>query len=132
MQNRVFFPQEVLDLWLVDGRVDLRQNELTLVDREDPTGRPGRTYRVTEAVRVLSEVTGAGDPHELVGRVKAKTFLEQLGAEILEGSMILGDNAYDVVPGWMGVSADEGAGDPGADGGGPRDEELLAGLVQGT
>jgi hypothetical protein len=28
--------------------------------------------------------------------------LEEKGAEILESSLLLGDNAYDVVPGWLG------------------------------
>ena len=38
-----------------------------------------------------------------VGKVKPKADLEKMGAEIMEGSMILGDSAYDVVPGWMGT-----------------------------
>jgi hypothetical protein len=95
MQNRVFFPQSALDQWIVDGTVDLTGTELTIVGE-------GRKYRLAEAVRVVREVTGAADANELVGRVKSRTFLEELGAEIVEGSMILGDNAYDVVPGWLG------------------------------
>jgi hypothetical protein len=35
--------------------------------------------------------------------VRAKADLEALGAEIVESSMIIGDNAYDVVPGWAGI-----------------------------
>jgi hypothetical protein len=34
--------------------------------------------------------------------VKAKQTLVEMGAEILEDSMIIGDNAYDVIPGWAG------------------------------
>lgn len=63
----------------------------------------GRGYEIHEAVHVVAEVTGANDPHKLVGKVKPKVELEQLGAEMLENSMILGDNAYDVVPGWAGT-----------------------------
>ena len=63
----------------------------------------GRRYRIIEAVRVIREVSGTADPHELVGRVKTRAFLTELGAEILEGSMILGDNAYDVVQGFVGA-----------------------------
>jgi hypothetical protein len=96
MQNRVFFPQTALDVWLSDGTVDLAGDELTIVAE-------GRRYKLTEAVRVLSEVTGATDQNELIGRVKAKNVLEEKGAEILESSMIIGDNAYDVVPGWLGL-----------------------------
>lgn len=96
MRNRVFFPQIALDEWLADSRVELRNDEL-LVKSEN------RKYRIIEGIRVLREVSGSADSHELIGRVKSKAFLVELGAEILEGSMILGDNAYDVVPGFVGA-----------------------------
>lgn len=95
MQNRVFFPQAALDQWIVDETVDLAGNELTILAE-------ARRYRIAEAVYVKAEVTGSPDVNELVGKVKSRPFLAELGAEIVEGSMILGDNAYDVVPGWMG------------------------------
>ena len=95
MQNRVFFPQAALDQWIVDGSIDLSGSELTILEE-------GRKYRLAEAVHVVREVTGAGDPHELVGRVKSVQYLMELGAELVESSMILGENAYDVVPGWLG------------------------------
>jgi hypothetical protein len=138
MHNRVFFPQTALDQWLVDGTIDLRGTELTIVGE-------GRKYRLAEAVRVVREVTGATDLQELVGRVKAKTSLEEKGAELLETSMIMGDNAYDVVPGWLGTpvgTIDEhvasperaqarAAGTASADN--PRsDEELLATFLMKT
>jgi hypothetical protein len=96
MRNRVFFPQTVLDLWVSDERAELRGEDLLLK-------REGRRYRIIEAVHVLREVTGGADPNELLGRVKTKAFLTELGAEVLEGSMILGDNAYDVVQGFVGA-----------------------------
>lgn len=96
MRNRVFFPQASLDEWLGDGRVDLRNDEL-LIKNE------GRRYRIIEATRVLREVTGSDDPHEILGKVKSRAFLNELGAEILETSMIIGDNAYDIVPGFVGA-----------------------------
>jgi hypothetical protein len=95
-ENRVFFPQEALDQWIVDATVDLHDGELTIVAE-------GRRFRLAEAVRVLREVSETSDPHELVGRVKARAYLEQLGAEIVESSMLLGDAAYDVEPGWIGL-----------------------------
>jgi len=96
MQNRVFFPQVALDEWLAVAAVELRGTELTI------TGE-ARRYQLAEAVHVLREVTGGADQNDLVGRVKSKMFLQEFGAEILESSMILGDNAYDVVPGWLGA-----------------------------
>ena len=101
----------------------------------------GRRYRLAEAVHVLRDVSGGGDA-ELLGRVKARVYLEQLGAEIVETSMLLGDAAYDVEAGWVGVpsvpfadyaaasaaSAKKRGADPGA---APKsDEELLAGVCK--
>ncbi len=94
MQNRVFFPQACLDQWGIEGKIELTPTELLIVAE-------GRRYSITEAVRVVVEVTGANDPHGIIGKVKPKADLEAMGAEILENSMIIGDNAYDVVPGWM-------------------------------
>src|ERR1700722_2687684 len=96
MKNRVFFPQGALDEWVTENRVDIKGEDL-LIKGE------GRRYRIIEAVHVTREVSGADDPHELLGRVKTRAFLTELGAEVLESSMILGDNAYDVVPGFVGA-----------------------------
>jgi hypothetical protein len=96
MRNRVFFPQSALDEWIAEDRVDLKQDELTIKSE-------ARRYRIIEAIRVLREVTGTSDPNELVGRVKSVAYMTELGAEILERSMVLGDNAYDVVPGFVGA-----------------------------
>lgn len=96
MRNRVFFPQAALDDWAAIDRVDLTAEELVLRDE-------GRRYRIVEAVRITREVTDTPDPNEIVGKVKSRAFLNELGAEILENSMIIGDNAYDIVPGFAGA-----------------------------
>jgi hypothetical protein len=130
MANRVFFPQAALDQWIVDGSVELESGVLTIIAE-------GRRYRLAEAVRVLREVSGGGDSQELVGRVKARMYLEQLGAEIVETSMLLGEAAYDVEPGWLGIPVGTFAEHVGSDarkrargsksGGDPKtDEDLLA------
>ncbi len=124
MRNRVFFPQAALDTWVGDERVELKNEELSIKSE-------GRRYRIIEAVHVLREVTGAEDPNELVGRVKTRAFLAELGAEILEGSMIIGDNAYDVVQGFVGAPvgsfADHRKANKGKAG---SDEEILKILAQ--
>ena len=134
----MFFPQAAIDQWGIEGKVDLSASELILLAE-------GRRYKIEEAVRVVAEVTGANDEHKLVGKVKPKPLLDELGAEILENSMILGDNAYDVVPGWMGtpttpfaehmlsperMQARGGKTDVGAGFG--REEELLRAFLDGT
>ncbi len=136
MENRIFFPQAALDRWMMDGAVDLKGSELTLL-------AVGRRYLLTEAVRVLRDVTDSGDAQKLVGRVKARVDLEQIGAELVETSMLIGDAAYDVEPGWVGVPADpfaeyakaqKGPKQAGAARGSAEpktDEELLAKFVSG-
>jgi hypothetical protein len=96
MQNKVFFSQPALDQWLSAGKVDLRGSELTILEEE-------RRYDIAEALYVVREVSGTPDVHRLVGRVKPKERLEREGAEVFDTSIILGENAYDVVPGWLGV-----------------------------
>jgi hypothetical protein len=94
--NRVFFPQQVLDQWLSGGEVDLRGTELTIMDEQ-------RRYAIAEAFYIVREVSGSPDPNNLVGRVKPKELLEKNGAELFDTSILLGENAYDVVPGWLGA-----------------------------
>ncbi len=85
-----------MDQWGIDGKIDLLNGELILL-------ADARRYKVEECIRVVVEVSGAPDAHAVLGKVKSKRALSELGAEILENSMILGDNAYDVVPGWFGT-----------------------------
>jgi len=95
-ENRLFFPQSALDEWIVDGSVELVDGELVILSE-------GARFKLTEAVRVLEEVSGGGDAHDLRGRVKDRAELESIGAELVESSMLLGDAAYDTVPGWLGA-----------------------------
>ncbi len=94
--TRVFLPQRALNTWLVAGSVDLSGGRMTIKPE-------GRSYRVIEAVRVVDEVTGASDPYELVGKIKPVVHVRELGAQLLGDSMVLGDNAYDVVFGWVAL-----------------------------
>ena len=95
-KNKVFFPQEALDAWVVTGSVELHDQDLLLKDE-------GRRYRLSEGARILKEVTGEPDSFDLVGKCKTLTFLQELGADILERSMIIDNNAYDIVPGFLGT-----------------------------
>lgn len=96
MKNRVFFPQESLDEWVAEDRVDFAGDELTIKAES-------RRYRMIEAVRVIREVADGKDPYEIVGKVKSRNYLVELGAEIMDTSLIIGENAYDIVPGFVGA-----------------------------
>lgn len=93
---RVFFPRETLDVWLSDDAVNLERDRLTLKST-------GQTYRLTEALRILREVSGAGDAASLEGKIKTLARVRELGAEILGGSMVIGERAYEVAFGWLGA-----------------------------
>lgn len=95
-KNRLFFPQEALDRWLVNRVADLSGDQLWLRD-------PGQRFRLVEGVRVLIEVSGAEDPYDICGTVRSVGYLLELGAELLGDSMIISENAYQIVPGWLGT-----------------------------
>jgi hypothetical protein len=101
MKNTVFFPQAMLDVLVELGHMDLEGEELVLKGG-------GYRYRIEEAVRVLREVTTGEDPSRLCGKVKSRAALtEEMGAELLGGSMLIEDSAYDVVPGFLGEPVGE-------------------------
>jgi hypothetical protein len=101
-KNRVFFPQQALDEWLEQGRIALVDDEMTL--KPD-----GQRYRLTSAIRIMAEVTEGTDPNDLVGKVKTVEQVAGFGGEHSHDSLIVGDNAYQVVEGFIGEVGDEPA-----------------------
>jgi hypothetical protein len=100
MSCSVFFPQDALDLLVSQGKVDVDGEHLVV------SGTSLR-YHVAEGARVLVEVITGDDPHGLIGQVRSKAYLcDELGAELLGGSMLLEDNGYDVVEGLIGAPID--------------------------
>lgn len=119
MKNSVFFPQSLLDILVSVEKLDLEGEELVIPES-------GFRYRVMEAVRITQEVTTGEDPHDLCGKVALRAHLtDQMGAEILGNSMLVEDNAYDVIPGMMGEPT--GDVDPNVVAG-KREEDLLTAL----
>ena len=92
--NRLFFPQQALDEWLESGRITLVGEELTVLPE-------GRMFGLTQAVRFMAEVAEGSDPHDLVGKVKTLEQVQAMAAEYCTGSVILGDNAYEIVDGFL-------------------------------
>jgi hypothetical protein len=93
--NRLFWPQEMIDEWMLEEQAVIEGDVLTLV-------REQRRYDVHQAVLFLADVGDGADPHGLVGRVKEITSLEELHAERYLDSVLIGDSAYKVVPGFAG------------------------------
>lgn len=93
---RLFLSQEALDVWLGEGRAKIDGEELT-------DTQTGHKFRLITGVRFVSEVTGSPDTAQLVGKVKDAEQLEALKAELMSGSVILGENAYEVQEGFVGT-----------------------------
>ncbi|QQR90395.1 MAG: hypothetical protein IPJ88_01205 [Myxococcales bacterium] len=93
--NRVFLPQDAVDSWLSDRRIDIQGEIMTLAKGK-------QKFAIKSAVRFLRELSGQQDQANLVGKVKDMEQLAMLGAEHCADSVLLGDNAYEVVEGFVG------------------------------
>ena len=93
--SRIFLSQEALDSWIGDGRADIQGDVLV-----DKVG--GLTFQLREGVRFLSEVSGGADAGRLVGCVKDLSQLANMGGEYMSDSVVLGELAYEVQPGFVG------------------------------
>src|SRR5688572_22654786 len=90
---KLFLPQTQLEEWALEDKADVKDGVLVV------TGEEG-VYPVTPAVHVMQLVTGE-DSRGLVTKVKTQEQLEALGAEQMADSLLLGDTAYEVVPGYV-------------------------------
>ena len=97
----LFVTQPMLDSWAEQGRIELAGDVMTLLRGEGV----GRTYALEPAVRFLRVVGAEGDPNALVSKVKPVAQLRSLGAEQVADSVVLGDVAYDVEPGFLAEAA---------------------------
>ena len=106
---RLFISQERLDTWNAEQRVTLSGDVMTLAD-------DGRSFRIRPAVRFL-QVSGSGDdPNDLLDKVHDEDSLDEMGADHYMASVILGETAYDVQPGFLGDPLPRGSSGGEADG----------------
>ncbi len=95
MNDKLFIPQSVLDRWVDGGKVAFDSSVLTLLAEK-------KSYTLTPAVRFMKTVAG-DDVAGLLGKVRTIPKIEELGAEHMSDSVILGDTAYEVQEGFIGV-----------------------------
>lgn len=86
----------MLDQWLSEDRVEV-EGEVMITRPE------GQRFSLTTAVLFKEEVTGEPDAAELLGRVKDLEQIAAMGAEHYADSVLIGDNAYQVVEGFAGT-----------------------------
>lgn len=90
---KLFLPQAQLEEWALEDKADVKDGVLAV------NGEEG-VYPVTPAVHIVQLVTGE-DANGLVSKVKTEEQLKTLGAEQMADSVLLGDTAYEVVPGYV-------------------------------
>jgi hypothetical protein len=96
LMPRLFISQHHLDDWIEQKCVQLETDILTLEN--------GGRFRLVPAV-FFDKVVGEGaDPNQLLGKVKTKGQLAELSAEHYRDSVILGEIAYQVLEGFVGLS----------------------------
>lgn len=99
---RIFVAQTLADSWLAAGRVQLERDLLRV--SVDPGG-PFDLF-INPAV-YFERIDGSeADVHQVVGKVKTAQELAQIGADHYESSVVMGDYAYTVVPGFIAVAVD--------------------------
>ncbi len=92
--NRMFFSQESLDGWLEAGRVTLEGDVLGLPN--------GPRFRLTGAVVFQQEVASGDDSLGLCGKAKTVDEVVAMAGELVTGSVLIGDHAYEVTDGFLG------------------------------
>lgn len=93
---RLFLSQSILDRWLSDGTADVTGDTLTIQPDD-------RKFDLATAVLFEKEVTESGDPHGLIGKVKDLEQIAELGGDYSVGTVIVGDEAYEVTDGFAGT-----------------------------
>ena len=95
--NLLFVSQALLDAWASQGRIDLDGRSIALLGGHSA----GRRYALEPAVRFLRVAGGGDDPGGLVARVKTLAQVRELGGEPMADSVVMGEIAYEVEPGFL-------------------------------
>jgi hypothetical protein len=95
-ENRLFWPQEMMDEWIIDEKASIDDNLLTIIDEN-------MKYQLSQAVHFIADVGDGGDQHSMLGKVKELDTLTDMGCEHYMDSVLIEDSAYQVVQGFTGV-----------------------------
>lgn len=99
-ENRLFWPQEMMDEWVVDEKASIEDDVLTIIEEK-------MTYKLSQAVLFVSDVGDGSDEHSLIGKVKELSALSEMGCEQYMDSVLVEDSAYQVVQGFTGIPTAE-------------------------
>lgn len=93
MDVRLFLSQALLDTWLEEAKVELAPAGLRLVE-------DGREVALEGACHFVSLLEGVDDAGWLA-KVKTEHQIKEQGGELWGDSVLLGQSAYEVVPGFV-------------------------------
>lgn len=99
MAARVFISQSAIDSWVSSEQAELAGNRLTF------RAHPG-ALQLAPASLFRRVSAGQTDPHSLVGKVLDEEAVLAMGGETYMSSVLLGETAYDVEPGFVGEPAE--------------------------
>jgi hypothetical protein len=106
MSDFLFVAQEMLDGWMMSGKIDFSGHVMRIAG-------DARSYVLEPAVRFVRIVGEGDDGAGLIGKVKTLAQVEALGGEHYADSVILGEVAYEVQNGFVArVSLPEDAAPP--------------------
>lgn len=98
MPLKVFISQGAIDTWVSSEQVEIAGNLLSFRTRAGGLELvPASLFQRISA--------GQTDPHTLVGKVLDEEAILALGGETYMTSVLLGEIAYDVEPGFVGIPA---------------------------
>jgi hypothetical protein len=97
----LFVSQALLAAWAGQGRIDLDGRSIALLGGQ----AQGRRYGLEPAVRFLRVAGGGDDAAGLVARVKTLVQVRELGGEAMADSVVMGEVAYEVEPGFLAEAA---------------------------
>ncbi len=100
---RIFVSQTLVDAWITSGRTRLDGDLLRLPGEAGPV-----SLYLSPAVHVERIDGHDVDPHGLVGTVRSGQELTNMGAELYDTSVILGECAYSARPGFLAIPVGEG------------------------
>ncbi len=106
MAGPLFFTQEMIEQWIDDGEVLFEDDMLTIFEQNT-------SYKLAPAVRVTQLLSG-DDVHGWMGGVLSVEEAEAAGAEHFQGSLIVGDTAYQCEEGFLGAAKSVVAATPAA------------------
>jgi hypothetical protein len=98
MALKVFISQSAIDAWVSSDQAEIAGNLLSFRSRAGVLDLvPGSLFKRISA--------GQTDPHMLVGKVLDEEAILALGGETYMSSVLIGEIAYDIEPGFVGVPA---------------------------